>query len=69
MDGTQQENQDFQYAIDLVSFIKKKYGDYFTVAVAGYPTGHPESSSYEEDIRRLKEKVCSINILLSESYK
>lgn len=26
-------------------------------ACAGYPHGHPDSSSYEEDLQHLKEKV------------
>jgi methylenetetrahydrofolate reductase (NADPH) len=53
---TFQENG-FNYATDLVKFIKKTYGDYFVICVAGYPHGHPDCQSYEEDIIHLKEKV------------
>ncbi|XP_014673178.1 PREDICTED: methylenetetrahydrofolate reductase-like [Priapulus caudatus] len=56
--GDRWETQDqFNYAVDLVRHIRKKYGDYFVIAVAGYPTGHPEAQSYAEDLMRLKEKV------------
>ena len=27
------------------------------ICVSGYPTGHPESTSYEDDLKHLKEKV------------
>lgn len=67
-----------KYAADLVRLIRKEFGDYFVICVAGknfyfwrllnvydrrfcallgYPTGHPDSASYEEDLIRLKEKV------------
>ena len=41
----------------MVSFIRQEYGDYFTIAVAGYPIPHSESISAEDDIRNLKAKV------------
>lgn len=47
----------FNYASDLVKFIRDEYGEYFTICVAGYPHGHPDSTSYEDDLRHLKEKV------------
>ena len=47
----------FNYATDLVKYIKDDQDDYFTVCVAGYPTGHPEANSYEDDLIHLKEKV------------
>ena len=47
----------FNYGTDLVKHIRDQYGDHFTVCVAGYPGGHPDAVSYEEDLRHLKEKV------------
>mmetsp|Transcript_6984 Transcript_6984/g.7628 ORF Transcript_6984/g.7628 Transcript_6984/m.7628 type:complete len:602 (+) Transcript_6984:78-1883(+) len=46
-------------ATDLVRLIRREFGDYFCVGVAGFPEGHPNSStgSYEQDVRFLKEKV------------
>ena len=32
-------------AIDLVKLIREEHGDYFCIAVAGFPEGHPYSSS------------------------
>ncbi|KAF4722030.1 hypothetical protein FOZ62_021943 [Perkinsus olseni] len=47
----------FSHAVDLVRHIRGKYGDYFCIAVAGYPEGHLEAESMEEDLAHLKEKV------------
>jgi methylenetetrahydrofolate reductase (NADPH) len=46
---------DFQYASDLVSFIREN-GD-FNIIGACYPEGHPEAESIVSDIRNLKIKV------------
>jgi methylenetetrahydrofolate reductase (NADPH) len=46
---------DFKYASDLISFIKK-HGD-FNIIGACYPEGHMESPSIAEDIKNLKIKV------------
>lgn len=48
---------DFKYAVDLVRFIKKEFGDYFGICVAGYPNGHPECVSFDKDLQYLKEKI------------
>lgn len=47
----------FSYAVDLIRHIRKEFGHYFVLCVAGYPTGHPEATSYEDDLMHLKEKV------------
>jgi len=48
----------FSYATDLVRYIRKNYGDYFGIAVAGYPEGHPESDGgVDADVKYLKEKI------------
>ncbi|XP_070561500.1 methylenetetrahydrofolate reductase (NADPH)-like [Ptychodera flava] len=47
----------FSYATDLVKFIREHYGDYFVICVAGYPRGHPDAVSYEDDLKHLREKV------------
>ncbi|UJO19206.1 Methylenetetrahydrofolate reductase 2 [Fulvia fulva] len=55
-------NKDFTWAVDLVRYIRKQYGNYFCVGVAGYPEGHsdqshPEHQSVEHDLPYLVEKT------------
>ncbi len=47
----------FNYATDLIKYIRKKYGSYFNIGVAGYPEGHPEESNVDVLIDHLKLKV------------
>uniref|UniRef100_A0A8D2B330 Methylenetetrahydrofolate reductase n=1 Tax=Sciurus vulgaris TaxID=55149 RepID=A0A8D2B330_SCIVU len=57
--GDQWETEEggFSYAADLVKHIRNEFGDYFDICVAGYPKGHPEAGSFEDDLQHLKEKV------------
>ncbi|SHI87126.1 5,10-methylenetetrahydrofolate reductase (NAD(P)) [Clostridium cavendishii DSM 21758] len=48
---------EFKYASELISHIKQKGN--FSVSAACYPEGHIESTSLEQDIINLKEKVDS----------
>ena len=47
---------DFDYATDLVSFVRKEFGDKFEIAVAGSPEGHISCRSLEADVAVLKQK-------------
>ena len=47
----------FDYAVDLVRFIRKHYGDRFHVEVACYPEHHPESPDPARDLKHFKSKV------------
>lgn len=33
----------FNCALDLVRYMRKSFGDYFSISVAGYPEGHPDN--------------------------
>ncbi len=46
-----------RYAKELVELIKGNFGDYFSVGVASYPEGHPESPNMEWEVKFFKEKV------------
>lgn len=48
-------------ATDLVKLIRKEHGDYFCIAVAGFPEGHPQrvhnKNSIEDELHYLKYKI------------
>jgi methylenetetrahydrofolate reductase (NADPH) len=53
---------EFSYAVDLVKYIRKNYGDWFCIGVAAYPEGHADGSTPERqdpllDLPYLREKV------------
>jgi methylenetetrahydrofolate reductase (NADPH) len=50
---------EFQYANELVSFIRAQTGDHFHIEVAAYPEFHPQAKSAQEDILNFKRKVAA----------
>ena len=51
------EKVDFEHAVDLISYIKGKYGDKVNIIAACYPEGHIEAHNIVDDVKHLKEKV------------
>ena len=45
------------YAEDLIAFVREKTGDHFHIEVACYPEIHPDSQSFETDLKFFKQKV------------
>jgi methylenetetrahydrofolate reductase (NADPH) len=48
---------EFQYASDLVAFIRAEYGDDFHIEVAAYPEMHPQARSPDSDLQAFATKV------------
>jgi len=47
----------FQYASELVAYIRSEFGDHFHIEVACYPEFHPESASPQDELLYFKQKV------------
>ncbi len=47
----------FRYANELVEFVRREFGDAFTIDVAAYPEFHPQASSARDDLLAFKRKV------------
>lgn len=43
----------FSCALDLIGYIKRDYGDYFSISCAGYPEGHPDNMTKVNSIDEL----------------
>jgi methylenetetrahydrofolate reductase (NADPH) len=48
---------EFQYANELVSFIRSQTGDHFHIEVAAYPEFHPQAKSARDDMLNFKRKM------------
>ena len=48
---------EFQYANELVSYIRAQTGEHFHIEVAAYPEFHPQARSAQDDILNFKRKV------------
>lgn len=50
---------EFQYANELVSFIRAQTGEHFHIEVAAYPEFHPQAKSAHDDLLNFKRKVAA----------
>lgn len=48
---------EFQYANELVSFIRAQTGEHFHIEVAAYPEFHPQARTAHDDLLNFKRKV------------
>lgn len=48
---------EFNYANELVSFIRAETGGWFEIEVAAYPEIHPQARSWKDDLANFKRKV------------
>lgn len=48
---------DFQYANELVQFVREEFGDWFHIEVAAYPEVHPQADNFNSDLKHFKMKV------------
>mmetsp|Transcript_20987 Transcript_20987/g.45966 ORF Transcript_20987/g.45966 Transcript_20987/m.45966 type:complete len:596 (-) Transcript_20987:433-2220(-) len=68
----------FSCALDLVRYIRKEFGDYFGICVAGYPEAHPDTivddpeqmeKNYWANIDYLKQKVeAGADIIITQLF-
>ncbi len=48
---------EFQYADQLVRWVREQFGDAFHIEVACYPEIHPESDSLQSEMKYFKQKI------------
>lgn len=48
---------EFQYANELVQFIRAETGEHFHIEVAAYPEVHPQAKSARDDLLNFKRKI------------
>ena len=48
---------EFQYANELVSFIRAETGEHFHIEVAAYPEFHPQAKTPRDDLLNFKRKI------------
>ncbi len=54
--GAQADSR-FQYASDLVAFVREETGSHFHIEVAAYPEMHPQAASPAKDVQAFAAKV------------
>ena len=64
---TNSQEKTFSHACDLLSYIKKISP--LCIGAAGYPEGHSEAESFEQDVDYLKFKVdCGASFIISQYF-
>lgn len=59
----------FTQAIDLIRYIKEHFGDHFDIGIAGFPEGHPDSPTREQELQWVKEKVdAGANFIITQMF-
>lgn len=59
----------FAHAADLVAYIRKEHGDWFSIGIAGYPEKHIDCDTYENDLKHLKAKVdAGANVIITQLF-
>lgn len=48
---------EFQYANELVAFIRQETGDHFHIEVAAYPEMHPQAANFDADLQHFAGKI------------
>ncbi|WP_281645282.1 methylenetetrahydrofolate reductase [NAD(P)H] [Parendozoicomonas sp. Alg238-R29] len=51
------DNAEFQYASELIAFIREATGDHFHIETAAYPEVHPQARSMDSDLDNFRRKV------------
>jgi methylenetetrahydrofolate reductase (NADPH) len=60
---------EFQYASDLIEFIRAETGDRFRIYAACYPEVHPQARSVQADLQALRAKVgAGANVLVTQMF-
>lgn len=67
-------SEEFNWAVDLVRYIRRNHGDYFCIGVAAYPEGHADEShpmgqSMDHDLPWLLEKVqAGVDFIMTQLF-
>lgn len=60
---------DFSHAIDLVKFLRERYGEKIAIGGAAYPEGHIECDDPIKDLHYLKQKVdAGVDFLVTQLF-
>jgi methylenetetrahydrofolate reductase (NADPH) len=55
--GSDTALHDFNFAEELIRYIRATTGDYFHITIAAYPEFHPQAASPKSDLENLKRKI------------